>query len=63
MNENICTWITYADWKKEIRFCVDPVEDSTWVAIISFPRLSDAEVEEVKKVTYDKVQELLAKLF
>lgn len=59
MNENICTWITYADWKKEIRFCIDPVED----AIISFPRLSDSQVEEVKKVTYDKVQELLAKLF
>lgn len=63
MNEIVCTGITYSDWRKEIRFCIDPVEDTQWVAIISFPRLSNSQINEVQTATIDRVQEILSKLF
>lgn len=63
MNEIQCTWITYTNWNKEIRYYVDFVEDSNGIATISYPKLSSKEIEEIKNTTVDRVQKLLSKYF
>lgn len=63
MNQIQCTWITYIDGKKVIRYYLDPVEDDKTIDTVSYPKLSSQEVEEVKHATIDRVQKILSKHF
>lgn len=63
MNMNICTGITYTNWKKVIRFCIDPVEDAEDIDTICYPEVSDEQIKEIENATIDKVQAILSKIF
>lgn len=58
-----CTCITYKDGKKEIKYWIDPMVDTRWVETYMYSAIPDEKVEEIKKVSTDKIQEILSKLF
>lgn len=57
----ICTLLTYENWKKAIIYQRDPVEIGYWVSTISYPVLTQEEIQKIEEATWDKVQELLSK--
>ena len=63
MNMNICTGITHKDWKKEIRYCIDPVEETVEIIDVKFIEVSDDQIKEIEKATVDKVQAILSNIF
>lgn len=63
MNMNICTGITHKDGKKEIRYCIDPVEDAEDIVTAKFIELSDDQIKEIENATVDKVQAILSNIF
>lgn len=58
-----CTLITFKDGKKEIKYWIDPMVDTRWVETYMYSSIPDEKIEEIKKVSTDKVQELLNRLF
>ncbi len=58
-----CTCITYKDGKREIRYWIDAMVDTRWVETYMYSAIPDEKVEEIKKVSTDRIQELLSKLF
>lgn len=58
-----CTWITYVNWEKVIRYYHDTVNNSEWVSTISYPLLTTEDIEEIEKTTYERVNEILSKFF
>lgn len=63
MNMNICTGITHKDGKKEIRYCIDPVEETVEIVGVKFVEVSDDQIKEIEKATVDKVQAILSNIF
>lgn len=57
------TLIRYKDGKKEIRYWIDPMVDTRWVETYMYSAVPDEKIEEIKKVSTDRIQELLSKLF
>lgn len=57
------TLIRYKDGKKEIKYWIDPMVDTRWVETYMYSPIPDEKIEEIKKVSTDKVQELLNRLF
>lgn len=63
MNMNICTGITHKDGKKEIRYCIDPVEETVEIVAVKFVEVSDEQIKEIEKATVSKVQAILSNIF
>lgn len=63
MNMNICTGITHKDWKKEIRYCIDPVEDAEDIVTVRLVEVSDEQIKEIEKATVARVQAILSNIF
>lgn len=63
MNMNICTGITHKGGMKEIRYCIDPVEDAEDIVTVKFVELSDEQIKEIEKATVCKVQAILSNIF
>jgi len=64
----VVTWITYEDWRKEVRFCIDPVEEASRLSVttISYPELTDEQVSEIRSIqdwSIKRIQEVLSKYF
>lgn len=57
------TLIQYKDGKKEIRYWIDPMINTRWVETYMYSAIPDEKIEEIKKVSTDRIQELLSKLF
>jgi len=60
-----CTAITYTNWEKEIVFSevTIPNAEKIGVAIISYPELTSEQIEFIKDVTQERVQNLLSLIF
>lgn len=57
-----CTILTYINWKKSIRYWIDPVLDTRDIETYLYKSIPDNTVEEIKKVSYDKLQDILKSL-
>lgn len=57
------TLIRYKDGKKEIKYWIDPMVNTRWVETYMYSAVPDEKIEEIKKVSTDKIQEILSKLF
>ena len=58
----ICTLLTFENWKREIRYGLDPVPIASWVATISYPHLEESQIKEIEEATTEQVQFILSKL-
>lgn len=58
-----CTCITFTNWKKEIRYWIDPIINTRWIETYLYATIEDEKIEEIKKTSTDKVQEILSKIF
>lgn len=56
------TWITYTDWRKEILYTREPVVRE-WIAQVTYPELTQEQVQEIIDAKISRVQELLSKHF
>lgn len=57
-----CTIITYTDWKKEIRYWIDPIKNTKDIETYLYSNIPDSKVEEIKNATTENVQALLQSL-
>lgn len=57
------TCIRHTDWTKSIIYWIDPVTNTIGIETYLYATVENEKIEEIKKASTDKVQELLSKLF
>lgn len=58
-----CTLIRHTNWEKSIIYWIDPVTNTRGIETYLYTTVENEKIEEIKKASTDKVQELLSKLF